>query len=332
MSVPSAAEKSSAEPRDALPIAPGSRPEGARDEREAGARVREMFRHIAPRYDFLNHLLSLSFDRLWRRRTAKRFSAILARCDARVLDLCCGTGDLAFALSRRAEELRVASDSRGLIAGSDFAIPMVALAAAKRRAARCSPAFLAGDALSLPFADASFDLVTAGFGFRNLANYQRGLREIARVLKPGGEVGYWNFRIRGTGSERQLFDFISGIFCRGSAGRFPGIPWLILIFRVRFLSFRRRRSWPSGWSVPDSRMLRLSFGISAAWRYTPEANRHRAARSAIRVAPLSAGAASGAPTDENPVHPSTAMRMSIAIADSDTGRSACATGGSPSRS
>ncbi len=193
MSVPSAAEKSSAEPRDALPIAPGSRPEGARDEREAGARVREMFGHIAPRYDFLNHFLSLSFDRLWRRRTAKRFSAILARCDARVLDLCCGTGDLAFALSRRAEELRVASDSRGLIAGSDFAIPMVALAAAKRRAARCSPAFLAGDALSLPFADASFDLVTAGFGFRNLANYERGLREIARVLKPGGEVGILEF-------------------------------------------------------------------------------------------------------------------------------------------
>lgn len=193
MSVPSAAEKSSAEPRDALPIAPGSRPEGARDEREAGARVREMFGHIAPRYDFLNHLLSLSFDRLWRRRTAKRFSAILARCDARVLDLCCGTGDLAFALSRRAEELRVASDSRGLIAGSDFAIPMVALAAAKSRAARCSPAFLAGDALSLPFADASFDLVTAGFGFRNLANYERGLREIARVLKPGGEVGILEF-------------------------------------------------------------------------------------------------------------------------------------------
>ncbi len=193
MSVPSAAEKSSAEPRDALPIAPGSRPEGARDEREAGARVREMFGNIAPRYDFLNHFLSLSFDRLWRRRTAKRFSAILARGDARVLDLCCGTGDLAFALSRRAEELRVASDSRGLIAGSDFAIPMVALAAAKRRAARCSPAFLAGDALSLPFADASFDLVTAGFGFRNLANYQRGLREIARVLKPGGEVGILEF-------------------------------------------------------------------------------------------------------------------------------------------
>jgi demethylmenaquinone methyltransferase/2-methoxy-6-polyprenyl-1,4-benzoquinol methylase len=191
--VPRAAEQSSAERRGAPPVVPGSRPEGARDEREAGARVREMFGHIAPRYDFLNHFLSLSFDRLWRQRTARRFSAILARADARVLDLCCGTGDLAFALSRRTDEIRRESAARGLIVGSDFAIPMVELAGGKGRAAECPPTFLAGDALSLPFADGSFDLVTAGFGFRNLANYERGLREIARVLKPGGEVGILEF-------------------------------------------------------------------------------------------------------------------------------------------
>ena len=193
MTLPPAAEKSSTEQRGTLPAAPGSRPEGARDEREAGGRVREMFGHIAPRYDFLNHLLSLSFDRLWRRRTARRFSEILARSDSRVLDLCCGTGDLAFALSRRAAELRRESASRGLIVGSDFAIPMVELAAGKGRAAEGTAAFVAGDALSLPFADGSFDLVSAGFGFRNLANYERGLREIARVLKAGGEVGILEF-------------------------------------------------------------------------------------------------------------------------------------------
>jgi demethylmenaquinone methyltransferase / 2-methoxy-6-polyprenyl-1,4-benzoquinol methylase len=152
-----------------------------------------MFGQIAPRYDFLNHFLSLSFDRLWRRRTAKRFSAILARADARVLDLCCGTGDLAFALGRRASKLRGKSDSPYLIVGSDFAIPMVELASEKRRAAGFPVDFLAGDALSLPFADRSFDLVTAGFGFRNLANYERGLREIARVLKAGGEIGLLEF-------------------------------------------------------------------------------------------------------------------------------------------
>jgi len=193
LTLPPTAEKSALEQRDTSPLAPGSRPEGARDEREAGARVREMFGHIAPRYDFLNHFLSLSFDRLWRRRTAKRFSAILSRPDARVLDLCCGTGDLAFALGRRSGELRGKSDSRPLIVGSDFAIPMVELAHSKARAHEIPASFLAGDALSLPFHDASFDLVTAGFGFRNLANYERGLREIARVLKPGGEVGLLEF-------------------------------------------------------------------------------------------------------------------------------------------
>src|SRR5271156_5053801 len=134
LTLPSTADKSAADQRDSLAVAPGSRPEGARDEREAGARVREMFGHIAPRYDFLNHFLSLSFDRLWRRRTARRFSAILARPDARVLDLCCGTGDLAFALSRRRAELHGKSDSRCLIVGSDFAIPMVELATGKGQA------------------------------------------------------------------------------------------------------------------------------------------------------------------------------------------------------
>src|ERR1700722_8961763 len=79
---------------------PGTRPEGTHDEREAAARVQEMFGRIAPRYDFLNHLLSFSLDKIWRRRTARQFLHILRRPDARILDLCCGTGDLAFALDR----------------------------------------------------------------------------------------------------------------------------------------------------------------------------------------------------------------------------------------
>ncbi len=174
-----------------VPVA-GTRPEGTHDEDEAAHRVQEMFTRIAPRYDFLNHLLSLSFDRPWRARTARRFAHILARPDARVLDLCCGTGDLTFALERAA--IRAAKGQEtARIFGSDFVPPMLALARKKARRARHAATFLAADALSLPFPDQSFDLVTAAFGFRNLSNYDRGLREIFRILRPGGELGILEF-------------------------------------------------------------------------------------------------------------------------------------------
>jgi demethylmenaquinone methyltransferase/2-methoxy-6-polyprenyl-1,4-benzoquinol methylase len=132
---------------------------------------------------------------VWRRRTAKRFADILARPEARVLDLCCGTGDLAFALERMAARARArgASEGHAQIFGSDFALPMLARAFEKAESVDSGVPFLASDALSLPFADAKFDLVTAAFGFRNLANYERGLCEIARVLRPGGEVGILEF-------------------------------------------------------------------------------------------------------------------------------------------
>jgi demethylmenaquinone methyltransferase/2-methoxy-6-polyprenyl-1,4-benzoquinol methylase len=166
----------------------GARPEGATEEREASRRVREMFTGIAPRYDFLNHLLSFSMDRAWRARVAHRFAGILARPDSCALDICCGTGDLTLALLRR---------SRGVVFGSDFAHTMVIRAV--RKSPRNSLAggrlggYVEADALSLPFVDESFDLVTVGFGFRNLANYDAGLREIFRVLKRNGQAGILEF-------------------------------------------------------------------------------------------------------------------------------------------
>ncbi len=165
---------------------PGTRPEGVRDEREAAAHVREMFGRIAPRYDLLNHLLSLDVDKLWRRRVAKRFRATLQNPAARVLDLCCGTGDLALAFRKE-------SPQGTEIVGSDFVPEMLARARAKAAAAGAKITFVEADALALPFADASFDLVSCSFGFRNLANYQRGLVEILRVLKPGGTVAILEF-------------------------------------------------------------------------------------------------------------------------------------------
>jgi demethylmenaquinone methyltransferase/2-methoxy-6-polyprenyl-1,4-benzoquinol methylase len=163
----------------------GASPGGAHDRRAAAAAVRQMFTSIAPRYDLLNHLLSFNVDRLWWRRAARTFRHILARPGARVLDLCCGTGDMAFAL------LRAARVSGPRILGADFSHAMLVRAAEKSRATPL--AWLEADALRLPLADAQLDLVTSAFGFRNLADYGAGLREIFRVLRPGGETGILDF-------------------------------------------------------------------------------------------------------------------------------------------
>jgi demethylmenaquinone methyltransferase / 2-methoxy-6-polyprenyl-1,4-benzoquinol methylase len=177
--------------------AKGTRPEGAHSEADASRQVREMFTQIAPRYDLLNHLLSLQLDRLWRARVSRRLRPILAQPDAVVLDLCCGTGDLAFSLAHSA---------KARIIGADFSHAMLVRARAKSRSlparpggnanSRGAPApmpFFEADALRLPFADASFDLVTTAFGFRNLANYEAGLREMQRLLKPGGTLAILEF-------------------------------------------------------------------------------------------------------------------------------------------
>lgn len=188
------------------PPLPGTRPEGTRDEREAAVRVREMFTRIAPRYDVLNRVISFRLDQVWRRRAAKKFLRVLQRPDARVLDLCCGTGDLAFALARvRARAPGGAQNEHAKIIGSDFVEPMLVRGREKALAGHGAVVFAAGDALRLPFPDASFDLVTAAFGFRNLVNYEGGLREFARVLKPGGELGILEFSDPTSGPMAKLF-------------------------------------------------------------------------------------------------------------------------------
>jgi demethylmenaquinone methyltransferase/2-methoxy-6-polyprenyl-1,4-benzoquinol methylase len=132
-----------------------------------------MFTAIAPRYDFLNHVLSLNIDRRWRRQAVARLDWE-ARPGGTYLDLCAGTMDLASELARRA-------GFRGSVVGADFVIPM--LARGRGKASRAVP--VAADALTLPFPDASFDGAMVGFGLRNLADLDAGLREAARVLKPG---------------------------------------------------------------------------------------------------------------------------------------------------
>ena len=175
---------------DSLKPVVGATPEGAQDRQQAAAAVRDMFTSIAPRYDLLNHLLSFNIDRLWWRRAARTFRHILQRPGARALDLCCGTGDMAFALARVARK-RVAQVSEPCIFGADFSHAMLVRAVQKSRGTPLR--WLEADALRLPVPNASFDLVTSAFGFRNLADYDAGLREIFRVLRPGGEVGILDF-------------------------------------------------------------------------------------------------------------------------------------------
>jgi demethylmenaquinone methyltransferase/2-methoxy-6-polyprenyl-1,4-benzoquinol methylase len=174
-----------ASPSDAKASALGARVEPEQDQRAAAHAVRQMFSSIAPRYDLLNHVLSLSVDRYWWWRTARRFRHILQRADMTVLDLCCGTGDMTFALYRQA------GVGGASIVGADFAHPM--LCRATQKSAGLPLQWVEADALQLPFADGRFNLVTTAFGFRNLADYDAGLGEIHRILAPFGEVAILDF-------------------------------------------------------------------------------------------------------------------------------------------
>ncbi len=168
----------------------GAKPMGAENEANAADAVQQMFNAIAPRYDLLNHVLSANVDRLWWARTAARFQSVLADPNAAVLDICCGTGDLTMALLKhRGPEARP-------ILAADFAHGMLLRGAQKfgqPRSNRSSAIALEADALHLPIRSESLDLVVTSFGFRNLANYDAGLREFHRVLKPGGQLGILEF-------------------------------------------------------------------------------------------------------------------------------------------
>ncbi|MGO9338498.1 MAG: ubiquinone/menaquinone biosynthesis methyltransferase [Terracidiphilus sp.] len=168
----------------------GAKPAGVADEAQAARAVQQMFDSIAPRYDLLNHVLSASVDRLWWWQTARKFRTILADPDAAVLDICCGTGHMTRALLKGRP-----NGSRPILA-ADFAHEMLTRGTRRFRARKPGePAAIAieADALHLPLRPASLDLIVTAFGFRNLANYEAGLKEFARVLKPGGQLGILDF-------------------------------------------------------------------------------------------------------------------------------------------
>jgi len=164
---------------------------------EKAAHVRRMFSSIAPRYDLLNHVLSLNVDRLWRRWAVNRLGWERAP-GGTYLDNCAGTLDLAVELARRPA-------FRGRVVGSDFTYAMLEHGAGKVASLPVEPA--CADALLLPFADATFDGATVGFGVRNLADLDAGLREMARVVKPGGRAVVLEFTTPGWQPFRGLYLF-----------------------------------------------------------------------------------------------------------------------------
>lgn len=240
----------------------GTTPAGATDERSAAQAVRQMFDEIAPRYDLLNHVLSMNVDRLWWRRTARIFSHILSRSEARVLDLCAGTGDMSVALRVVAAK----KGSEAAICALDFSHQMLRHGLSKYAAQKIQP--LEADALQLPLAGDNFDLVVSAFGFRNLANYDAGLREIFRVLKSGGEVGILDFSEPG-GLLGKLYGFYFrrvlpriGALISGARGPYEYLPASVHKFPAPQQMLARMEA--AGFK--DTSWTPYTFGIAGLYR------------------------------------------------------------------
>ena len=219
-----------------------------------------MFDDIAPRYDLLNHTLSINVDRVWWRRTARSFTHILNRANTQIVDLCTGTGDMAVAMRT--------IGAKANILALDFSRQMLEYGRAKFQAQNIQA--VEADALHMPLPDSSVDLVVSAFGFRNLASYDGGLREIHRVLKPAGEVGILEFNQPGglLGKMYGIYfrkflprigTWISGVrgpydYLPASVGRFPAPPEMIE--RIQAVGFEKV-SW-----------TKYTFGIAGLYRGT----------------------------------------------------------------
>ncbi len=232
---------------------------------KSNSRVREMFRQIAPRYDVMNHLLSLNIDRYWRWRAVRRL-----RIDpgAAVLDTCTGTGDLAIAIARKAPP---SVD----VVGSDFCHAMLEIARDKRGSKDSATAridFLEADSQSLPFADNTFQCVTVAFGLRNVADTDRGLREMTRVCRPGGQVMVLEFSQPTIPGLRQAYGFyfrnvlprIGQWFARNDKSAYKYLPESVGQFPDgQALADRMKAA-----GLADVRYQPLTFGVATIYEGT----------------------------------------------------------------
>lgn len=166
-------------------------------EQEHSRWVRTMFGDIAGKYDFVNRIIAVNFDQSWRRLVVKKLALELVRPDALILDVACGTGDLSLELQK---------NGAAKIIGTDFCRPMLDVAIEKTAKTDFKIPYIEGDGLALPFADDTFDAVTAAFGLRNFANWQDGLIQMRRVLKPGGKLAILEFASPTLIGFRQIYD------------------------------------------------------------------------------------------------------------------------------
>ncbi len=228
-------------------ISTGARPVGQLDvsPQAAAQNVQAMFDAIAPKYDTLNHVLSAGLDRTWWWRASRVFAPILAKPEAIVLDLCCGTGDMTLAMLKR----RPSTSSTEPLLAVDFSHQM--LSAGDNKFNRKNIIGVEGDGLHLPVRSESLDLITSAFGFRNLADYEAGLAELFRVLKPGGQMGILDCNqpsgLIGAGYSlyfKKILPWVGGLVSDGGAykylpdsvERFPRPPKMLdLIHRAGFV-------------------------------------------------------------------------------------------------
>lgn len=218
--------------------------------------VRAMFAEIAPSYDRLNHMLSGNIDKRWRRFTVGKLVDLLSRPGAIALDICCGTADLTLEIEQHAR-----------VIGCDFCHPMLVIGNEKIAGRSARRATLAeGDALRLPFEDSSFDVITVAFGLRNLEDVGAGLREMLRLLKPGGRAAILEFSTPVIPVFRQAFDFyfhnilpwVGGIVS-GSRGAYTYLPKSVRAFpdQKRLAAMMREAGYA------NVRYHNLSAGIAA---------------------------------------------------------------------
>ncbi|GHT11278.1 demethylmenaquinone methyltransferase [Planctomycetales bacterium] len=226
-------------------------------------RIERLFDSIAPWYDFLNHFLSLGIDRSWRRFTAKKLlNADIVNGD--VLDICCGTGDLTFALIKQYQRCRNGERS---FYGIDFSEEMVNRAGKKAVKRSIIPSFSKGDALHLPFEDNRFAVVTNAFGLRNVSDTHEGLKEMVRVCKPGGLVGVLDFSMPTLPVLRQLYRFyftvvlprLGNWFAKNDDAAYRYLPESVLAFDSPQQLAERMRQL----GLTDIHIQPLTFGIAA---------------------------------------------------------------------